>query len=705
VIQRTRFIVVAVIAVALLGVIVSLNRKTAAPLAATQATAGAESDNDGSDVSWSDIGEDGSRITLLDDDGPAPRVTPQKPPPPPPKEEDREAAMLRAAGDSYIYGIVQDEERKPIAGAQVRLYPPDPMTTFPALRESVTDTEGSFTLHHLNDAAQPYIVLADAPGRAPTAQFVMLNGEPSRTVITLPRGVTLTGFVKDAATSGAIAGATVYFPGRFLPLGLYGSVTTLSDGAFRFANAPPGRVALMAEAPGYQQTSVRLASPDDDAEIAMKPGGCTIRGRTVDRLTGKGVPGARVYAITRQRGRFIPMGGKGVLSGADGAFEFTDLAPGTQMLIAQRGMRSEPVEVELAEREIKEGVEIMLPSELFVSGRVEGAGNRKPLPGVTIGFDSPYGRRSVLSDENGRFAFQTMAMDSYKIYINERGRAPVNDDGSTGVQRVIERKVPTDSASDEVVIRMKQVPFIQGKVTATGRDGNQAPARRATVGASFYLGNEQYRDEVQTDLKGEFFMNMPDNRTGQGLLIARNRGGMAVVRGRFPRNRPYELAIKQGSLNGELLMTDGQGVAGVPVEAIYKVTAAGRDLEVRGSGGFTRNNGNFRLALDDQQRVTLRFTMPDGKVINKEFDARQVVNKRGTFIYDPVSDDLLTEFREGGDRGRGGGGDGGRGGDRDGGRGGGRGGWPGAGPPGGGPRSGAPPGGFPQWGGGPPQGP
>ncbi|MCX7717428.1 MAG: carboxypeptidase regulatory-like domain-containing protein [Candidatus Sumerlaeaceae bacterium] len=702
--QRTPMIIVAALAVALLGALVSLNRKVAAPLPSAEASAANEADNNGDEFSWSDVGENGSRISLLDDAAPAPRAAAPKPPPPPPRTEDREAAMLRAAGESYIFGIVQDEERKPIAGAQVRLYPPDPMTTFPALREAVTDSEGSYTLYNLNDSAQMYIVLADAAGKAPTAQFVMLNGEPSRTDFTLPRGVMLTGFVKDATTSGAIAGATVYFPGRFVPLGLYGSVTTLSDGAFRFPNAPPGRVTTIAEAPGYQQASARIASPDDDAEIAMKPGGCIIRGRTVDRLTGKGVPGARVYAITRQRGRFMPMGGKGVLSGADGAFEFTDLAPGTQMLIAQRGMRSEPLQVELAEREVKEGVEIMLPSELFVTGRVEGAGNRKPLPGITIGYDSPYGRRSVLSDENGRFAFQTMAMDSYKMYINERGRAPVNDDGTTGVQRVIERKVPTDSASDEVVIRMKQVPFIQGKVTAEGRDGNPAPARRATVGASYYLGNDQHRDEVQTDLKGEFFMNLPDNRTGQGLLIARNRGGVAVARGRFPRNRPYELAIKRASLNGELLLTDGQGVAGVPVEAIYKVTAGGRNLEVRGSGGFTRNGGNFRLSLDSQQPVTLRFTMPDGKVISKEFEARQVVNKRGTFIYDPVSDDLITEFREGGgDRGRG----------DDGGRRGGRGG----GPPGGGPRGeggpaggrpwdgGRPPGGGPWGGGGPPPGP
>ena len=675
--QRAPVIVVAALALACIGVLISLNRKVAVPLPSAETTAATDTEGNGDEFSWSDVGENGSRITLLDYTPPAPRAVAPKPPPPPPRTEDREAAMLRVAGDSYIYGIVQDDERKPIVGAQVRLYPPDPMTTFPALREAVTDSEGSFTLHSLNDSAQMYIVLADAPGKAPTAQFVMLNGEPSRTDFTLQRGVMLTGFVKDATTSGAIAGATVYFPGRFVPLGLYGSVTTLSDGAFRFPNAPPGRVATIAEAPGYQQASVRIASPDDDAEIAMKPGGCIIRGRTVDRLTGKGVPGARVYAITRQRGRFMPMGGKGVLSGADGAFEFNDLAPGTQMLIAQRGMRSEPLQVDLSDREVKEGVEILLPSELFVTGRVEGAGNRKPIPGVTIGFDSPYGRRSVLSDENGRFAFQTMAMDSYKIYINERGRAPVNEDGTTGVQRVIERKVPADSASDEVVIRMKQVPFIQGKVTAEGRDGNQAPARRATVGASYSLGNEQHRDEVQTDLKGEFFMNLPDNRTGQGLLIARNRGGIAVVRGRFPRNRPYELAIKPGALNGELLMTDGQGVAGVPVEAIYKVTAGGRDLDVRGSGGFTRNGGNFRLALDGQRPVTLKFTMPDGKVISKEFEARQVFNKRGTFIYDPVRDDLLTEFREGGDRGRGG--EGGRG--------------------------GGPPGGIPRGGGGPPPGP
>lgn len=640
--QRQQMITIGVLVAAVLGLLVALRMQFTTPPAQPEEEYVAERPASASR-------SNNTRVTTFDDYDPEVAL---------PRREARVRTVaakdwvenhdmwkLRATGDAYVQGIVSDEDGAPLPGAEVMLYEPDPMTSAPALRTAVTDTEGSYTLADVNRSGVQFILAAKAPGHAPEVRFVTMNG-PQRLDITLEKGVTLSGSVLDATTSAPIGGATVYFPATpwtvFAFLG-----TTISDGTgrFTFTDVKAGRSMTVAEASGYARTSRTVRSPANDAVIPMRPGGAVIRGMTVTRLGSKPAGGARVVLYSRNGGVFS------TTSRQDGTFELRDLPGGNHTLLAFKGAPSRPERVQLQDNSVKEDVTLVLPSEVYVNGRVIRADNSRPLPGIGIKYQGVLGGDMVLSDEEGRFNFTTLAVDSYWVEVSERGLVPVSDRSTTSVAERVTRNIEPGAASDELVLKMRGVPAITGVVRQARGGGEPAPVWNAEIFAHVESEGELLNLRARSDTNGAFFVNLPEFKRGYARVFARRGRAVALAETRAPVRRPLRMTLTQDILRGEVYLTDMSPLSGVRVSAVYQFPGPaqyGRLRSLVGDMATAGLYGNFVLPLVRDNQVKLNFRLPDNVRVEKDFSTNALVRRDQVFVYDPVTKDIMHDARGGG---------------------------------------------------------
>lgn len=585
------------------------------------------------------------RVTRISDDDPIPTPSPTRIRrlAPEDRKEDFDAQKQRAFGDSMIYGVVTGEKQAPLADATVQLFENDPMTKNPPLREATTDENGSFTLNQLNDGDMRFIVVAKAQGYAPEVRRVVLSGMPDQMFIRLQQGVTLSGITRDAESSATISGVTIFHPTQSEAVfAMLGTVQSDAAGRFSFDAVRPGAGKVLAEKPGYHRVLKSSRAPDENLEIAMMPGGATIRGTTVERLTEKPAGGAKVLARTEGFSA-------STMSGEDGAFEFTDMPGGKFVVVAVKGMASAPETLELEGNEVKGGVTLMLPSALFVSGRVVDANSGKMMPGVRIYYNSPAGKKSTLSDENGLFAFETMVLDQYTMEVHEKGYLPVLDKRTTGSVETITRKVPKGESSDKVTIRMRPVPAIAGTVKREAKSGELRPASGVEVAVAYIQGKVFERKLARTDPTGNFFVNLPDRKRGQAKVVAERRGSIGSATGSIPSRKGFDVVLRPTHLLGALVLSDETELSGVRVRTQYPFPEGKGENTMRlpGEDMYTNNKGRFLLPVPQREKIELVFDLPDGVTITKPFGSDALI-RRGMrlFIYDPVARDVLSNVSD-----------------------------------------------------------
>ncbi len=665
--QRPQLVLVAAVAAALLLMLAGLRQRKVRPLpAATDETAEVdENPNRGSPSGHTNV------VSYEEMDvRPAKRVTRVRKLSSAEWKEDFDTQKLRAVGDAHITGTVRDdEEEKPVAGAEVLLFEDDPMTTNPALRTTTADSEGSYTLPNLNEAGVRFMIVAKAPGFAPTVERVSMNG-PLEHNLTLTKGVPLSGTVLDSKTSAPIAAATVYYPGsRFAVYSILGTVTSGANGQYSFPAVRPGELRVLSEAVGYARTVTAVRAPNREQAIPMRPGGATIRGMTVSRLGEKPVGGARVTA-----GGIAGM--VTTFSKPDGQFEIANLSGGDYAVVAFKGMASNPVRLKLGDTEVKEGVKLVMPSELYVNGRVIRADNRKPVPGVAVQYQGPLGGDTVISDEQGRFAFQTLAVDSYTVRVHERGLVPMNDKSTTSVEERIVRKIDAGQSSDELEILLRPVPALAGNVRKgpsggpsgdqwrEGHQGGRPPVWNADIYAYVQQGDTMTGLFAQSDPSGYWFVNLPDDGRGFARILALRGKAATMASTRVPARRPLRMTLGTSQLRGELYLTDGTPLSGVRINSTYKFgdqKQYDKLQTLRGGGTYTGLYGNITMTMPAEPEVELTFRLPDSQEIRKTFPPGRLTRGTHLFIYDPLAKDIVHDARGGQGGGRRGGGRGGRG--------------------------------------------
>ena len=128
-----------------------------------------------------------------------------------------------------------------------------------------------------------------------------------------------------------------------------------------------------------RKTETRVRTGSLDVEITLSRGG-SIRGTIT--LEGKPMPGARV--TNRLQKWAIPVE---TLSGADGTYMLGPLPDGRHSVSVRTATHAAPPRhnLELGEGETMEGVDFDLKPLGSISGRVESAEDKLPLPNVWVG--------------------------------------------------------------------------------------------------------------------------------------------------------------------------------------------------------------------------------------------------------------------------------------------------------------------------------
>ncbi len=290
-------------------------------------------------------------------------------------------------------------------------------------------------------------------------------------VITLGRGRTLHGIVRDSKTKATIEGATVRFASGSLNImlptpGMEDGLETMTTagGKYEIEGLTEGPAQLIAFARGYgtyrKADFVFAKGAWSATENIELPTGYAIDGRVTD-ADGQPVPHARVQAS--------PLAGPApngshARSHADGTFELLGLAAGEYAVSAQADGFTTNEHKQVAAG--TSNVEIVLEQQAHIKVRVLGSG--RPLKRYRIEVNSydpthgGYGRTNipavtVRNASNGETTIKGLNPGTYVVQITASGFAKTFSDG------FMIAAAPKEPSS--VLVQMKKGGQIHGVVT------------------------------------------------------------------------------------------------------------------------------------------------------------------------------------------------------------------------------------------------
>lgn len=381
------------------------------------------------------------------------------------------------------FGKVVDAEGRPIAGAQVSLYPDtgqkdlfvSPFQQPPEASPPVaTDAQGRFTIEHLEPGR--FDLQAEARGFAPTRvpgiQLAKDQGAVDLGTVTLAPGVALEGRVVDPQDR-PVAGAQVRVH-SLSPL-LQGRDRTLeeepilsaADGSFSLSDLPRGEsLMVFVDKTGYVTASldnVEVPMPEP-LRVVLKPGS-KVSGRVVNEA-GEPVAGAAV-SLTQISTQLVgirampekPIGS--ARSDADGQFTAEEIEAGKAHLTAfARGFLEAdlpPFEVETG-RDV-EGLQVVLRRGAVVTGRVTGT-DGTAVAGARVQLVQGSGRRTpatylggATTDGDGNYRLEGVAdgSQSFSAEIEGFQRAVRDLEVRSGENRLDFRLEPGHEVSGRVI--------------------------------------------------------------------------------------------------------------------------------------------------------------------------------------------------------------------------------------------------------------
>jgi uncharacterized GH25 family protein len=505
-----------------------------------------------------------------------------------------------------IAGTVVDDDRRGVAGARLepratgdpRMMPMGPRMRLGAERtgRAVTAPDGHFLVRVEPDSdVQLEATRKGQPPARSTTMRVAAGERKSGVVITMPRGVAVTGRVMDR-NNKPIAGVVVAAteprnagPGggvrRMIANAIRGGgeddlVRTAADGTFAL-RVKEGTYDLGFKASGFAAKTVRAVPVDAQAkpvEVTLEPG-VEIRGR----ITRGGAPVEGVNIIPIMADSMTP-----AETGPDGTFRLTDLTPGEMMLAYSKpdqliqGMRAVTAPAS--------DINIELPAGGRITGHVVDKATHQPVKTFEAGVSPsrsgggmvmmmPPMMRSFTSDD-GTFVLENVPVGASTVSVTAPGYVEAR------VPNVI---VENDKAGDAIEVTMETGVHVTGKVT--GPDGaavGGAVVRLEAGGGNRMRGIPGMSPYTVTDPNGEYVLENVENGEKS---FSFSRSGLIS-------------ASKTVTLSGSSARVDAQLTSGTRVTGVV-VTEGGApvaDAMVRassaaeagfGQGSRTDSNGSF----------------------------------------------------------------------------------------------------------------
>jgi protocatechuate 3,4-dioxygenase beta subunit len=372
---------------------------------------------------------------------------------------------------------------------------------------------------------------------------------------------------------------------------------TRSDGNFRAFPVSPGRVRAIVRHPQFveaESAAVTLA-PGGEAhvDIVMHEGG-TLEGVVLD-ARDRPVEGARVY-VSAARGSLE----RTTRSAGDGTFAFAALPDAVSLSASasdeeQAEVRMSVVVPEGGRKEVK--IHLPDPREPLPVTVVDDGGwpvDTAQVSVSSLSAESPL-RSTVFTDEHGEATIKRARGLPLRVEVRAPGHGPslVTTDGTVDSLRI--ELSPAESATGEVV---------------DARGGMGIP------GADVTLYTDLGARRVRTDAHGTY--SLSELAPGAGRLRVRAAGFAPALRsvtipqsaGRRPASLPRVELEAEGSVEGDVLDTDGKPIAGARVARDHVPTwllVGSNPEEVT----VTDAKGRFALHQLPEGTVTLEAYSPE----------------------------------------------------------------------------------------------
>lgn len=391
-----------------------------------------------------------------------------------------------------LFGKVSDENAMPIDGVTVQVFDlnvksADPMGVIE--RQSLTTEDGRFEVAHLKGGLKRVVVTKDGWSADGRNALNLSQGENNELVFVLRAGHAISGIVVDSRTRVPVVGAIVHArPVSFIDLNatagalnnsagipdsgappafqpgaaeegekpsppirrvrgsvgekafLVANTTTDEEGRFRLAGLLEARYMVSVMAEGYQPMTGRPSDVGEtNLEFQLIPS-ARLSGLVIDAETGEPVENFSIAVTPQDQPLFVPENLKKRFSNPEGRFEYPDVRPGTQYVMAMAQgyapARSEAYQV--ANEQQIEGVVLRLERGATLIGRcvngdgmpVQGAtatlvmdrGNQPPNPFMMVLMEQMYANSTfkATSGSDGVWRIEGVAAGDYKVKVAHR---------------------------------------------------------------------------------------------------------------------------------------------------------------------------------------------------------------------------------------------------------------------------------------------
>lgn len=351
------------------------------------------------------------------------------------EEGGRELDVQLDPGGLTIRGAVTGPASNPIERARIQALFSSPARNAHFTAETYTDREGTFVLPGLSEGH--YTLTVSAQGYYQRDADTAQAGEEGVTVAMVPTG----------AVEGSIK-TTGKTPSKYrIRIDKYTASVRVSGqnrkpqiacgprSSFKYPDLLPGKYIFLVDAPGYAQTrsaeaEVLSGEVTRGLEVALARGG-TIKGTCIGR-GGNGVGGVKIQLMDKTYEPSLPFEeffiikpeqDKSVSTDGKGRFELKNVRAGTYVL----KMDSESMARKVIKNVLVEegGTSDLGAVKLTRGGRVKGvAYDHEGIPAqgakVTAVSTQTGNRKTVTSDDKGRFDIQSLAPGEYQVSLNPK---------------------------------------------------------------------------------------------------------------------------------------------------------------------------------------------------------------------------------------------------------------------------------------------